>query len=222
MSDVEPIVIVFLTKERTDYALRTLQSTRAKLRYPDLRWYIADGGSSDYHFDAVRAALDGEHIIGWHRDPPTSYGRDANIAWEAAHKDSNLTLWLEDDWELLQEFNLRPYADAVRDNAEVGMIRLGYIQAGMRGETRGYNGHLYWLLDRDSPDAHVFAGHPSLRHWRFREAYGPYEEGLPPGVTEISYAWQFRQGMGPGILWPCELGPYGVFGHIGERQSYTL
>lgn len=228
MSDVEPIVIILLTYSddgvRTPYALRTIASVRQRLIYPDLLWYIADGGSSDDHKAEVKAALEGARVLGAHstEHAQTSYGRDANMAWDKAHHYSRLTFWLEDDWELQHDLDLRPYADMILNCGDVGMVRLGYIQLGLRGETWGYGGHLYWRLDRESPDPHVFTGHPSLRHIRFREAYGPYSEGLSPGVNELDYAWKFRNGAGPGIVWPAAFGHNGVFGHIGAIQSYTL
>lgn len=221
MSDVEPVVVILLTKDRTDYMLRTIESARRNLRYPELRWYVADGGSSDEHYSIALAALEGEHVIGYHRDPPTSYGRDANIAWEAAQKIGCLTLWLEDDWTLNRELDIRPYADLLMDNEALGMVRLGYLNLGMVGKTIGYRGKLYWWLSRESDEAYVFTGHPSLRHWRFREAYGPYQEGLKPGETELSMAWQFRTKPGPGIVFPVESAEYGAFGHIGAVQSYS-
>lgn len=222
MSDeVEPVVVILLTKDRTEYMLRTVESARRNLRYPNLCWYIADGGSSDAHYDAAKVALDGERIIGWHRDPPTSYGRDANIAWQAAQKIGRLTLFLEDDWVLNRELDIRPYADLLMDNDQIAMVRMGYLNLGMVGKTIGYRGKLYWLLARDSDEAYVFTGHPSLRHWRFRESYGEYQEGLRPGETELSMAWQFRTKTGPGIVYPCENAEYGPFGHIGQVQSYT-
>lgn len=218
---VEPIVVILLTFERTDYALRTIAAARRLLRYPDLRWYVADDGSPQEHIDQVLQALDGAELVGWHTLPGGTYGANANQAWEAAHAISTLSFWLEDDWELSRELDLRPYADLLMDDERFGMIRLGYLNLGMAGLTLGHAGRLYWWLNRESPEAYVFTGHPSLRHRRFREAYGPYTEGRRPGETELDYCWSFRTKPGPGILWPAALGEYGDFGHIGERQSYT-
>lgn len=218
--EVEPVVAILLTYERTEYALRTIAAARRQLRYPDLRWYIADDGSRPEHLAAVQEALQGEQIAGWHTLPGGTYGANANRAWDAAAAVSRLTFWLEDDWELRQPFDLRPYADLLMDDERFGMVRLGYLNLGMAGLTIGHAGRLYWWLNRESPEAYVFTGHPALRHQRFRDAYGPYTEGLRPGETELSYAWQYRTLPGPGIVWPAGLGENGVFGHIGERQSY--
>lgn len=220
MGSVEPIVLILLTYERTDYALRTIAAARRHLRYPDLRWYVADDGSRPEHVEAVLQAVAGVDLAGWHTLPGGTYGKNANVAWAAAAAAAKLTFWLEDDWELAGEFDLRPFADLLMEDDRFGMVRLGYLNLGMAGLTFGNHGHLYWWLNRDSPEAYVFTGHPSLRHQRFWEAYGPYNEGRRPGETELDMAWSFRTKPGPGIVWPAELGANGVFGHIGERQSY--
>jgi hypothetical protein len=223
MSAVEPILVILLTNGRTDYALRTVDSACEHLIYPNLYWYIADGGNRGENFEIVKNRLihNDARIWGFHSTPEyPSYGKDANLAWNKSIDLTRLTMWLEDDWELRQTLDLRPYADLLMDREEFGMVRLGYLNVGMVGKTIGHGGHLYWWLHRDSDEAYVFTGHPSLRHWRFRHAYGPYTEGRRPGETELDMAWQFRTKPGPGILWPADIGPYGPFGHIGERQSY--
>jgi hypothetical protein len=223
VGDVEPIVIILLTYGRSEYCRRTIEAVKRHLRYPDLLWYVGDGGSEPEHLAMIAEQLQGQRILGRHTGPhaETSYGRDANIALDKAHQHSRLVFVLEDDWELGSELDLRPFADMLLNNDDVGMVRLGYLQEGMAGETWGWGGHLYWRLKRDSPSAYVFTGHPSLRHVRFRDAYGRYQEALRPGETELAMAWQFREGTGPGIVFPVEIGAYGPFGHIGEHQSYT-
>lgn len=219
-----PVVVIFLTRndgahpERTEYAVRTIQSVRQRMHYDNLYWYVADGGSVPEHREAIFAALDGVSSAGYHFDL-ANYGADANKAWNAAHEQVDLTFWLEDDWELVREFELKPYANLLLNNADIGMVRLGYLNLGMKGSTLGFEGHMYWKLQRDA-DSYVFTGHPSLRHRRFREAYGPYPEGLKPGETELGYAWQYRSGTGPEIVYPADIGIYGPFGHIGQVQSY--
>lgn len=222
MSAVEPILIILLTNGRTSYALRTVESACQHIVYPDVRWYIADDSKDEENYRALRACLEanGAQLWDYHHRPGISYGENANIAWDKSIDLTRLTFWLEDDWELRERLELRPYADLLMDREEFGMVRLGYLNIGMVGKTIGHGGYLYWWLHRESDEAYVFTGHPSLRHWRFRHAYGPYVEGLKPGESELAYAWQFRTKPGPGILWPAHIGIYGPFGHIGERQSY--
>lgn len=219
--------VALLTYQRTSYALRTIRGILEHLtpRGDGLLWYVADDGSSPEHFNAVLAELRGAgaQIAGYHSERH-SYGRSANKAWRALSERTNLTLWLEDDWELTTPFDVRPYMRALRENSDLGMVRLGYLSTGLSGRTVGYSGELYWQLDRTPHDTSipVFAGHPSVRHSRYLDAYGPYPEGERPGETEMSYAYQFRMGSGPVIAWPCALGPWGVFAHIGEQKSEDL
>ena len=79
-------------------------------------------------------------------------------------------------------------------------------------------------LPRAWPDTsfYAFTGHPSLRHARYRAAYGDYPVGLGPGDTELAYAYQYRVGDGPRIVWPQGYPTGGLFGHIGEVKTETM
>jgi hypothetical protein len=121
---------------------------------------------------------------------------------------------------------LYPYAALLMETHEIGMVRLGVLNLDVRGRTWAHGGQVYWKLDHEPhlEGTPVFTGHPSLRHRRYRQAYGDYPEGLLPGETELAYAYRFRQGSqdGPGIVWPAEYPPNGLFGHIGEIKTETL
>lgn len=222
----EPIVVVLQTYRRTDCALRTITAARANLRYGgDLLWYIADDGSPEAHVNAVMDALDGAHIIGGHSDR-LGYGGTANRAIQAAESESALLFFLEDDWELREPLDIYPYAALLMESREIGMVRLGNLNLDIRARTWGHNGLLYWKLDREPhiEGTPVFTGHPSLRHRRYREAYGDYPVGLTPGETELAYAWQFRIGSpdAPGIVWPADYPSGGLFAHIGSVKTETM
>jgi hypothetical protein len=218
----EPITVILLTYQRTEYALRTIRAARQYLRYPDLRWYIADDGSRPEHLDAVRELLPDAA----YHSTRLGYGGNANVAWRSANVVSALSFWLEDDWELTQPLDLWPYAALLMERDEVAMVRLGMLNLDIRGRTWGHNGQVYWKLDREPhhEGTPVFTGHPSLRHRRYRDAYGLYPEGLTPGDTELAYAWQFRQGSpdAPGIVWPADYPSQGLFAHIGTVKTETL
>ncbi len=85
---------------------------------------------------------------------------------------------------------------------------------------------MYWKLDREPhiDGTPVFTGHPSLRHRRYRAAYGDYPTGLTPGDTELAYAWQFRMGSpdAPGNDWPADYPQQGLFGHIGSIKTEDM
>jgi hypothetical protein len=221
----EPVTVILQTWARTNYALQTIAAARANLRYPDLRWYVADDGSRPEHYEAVFAALEGVNLVGAHSER-RGYGGNANAAWMAANEVGALSMWVEDDWCLREPLDLYPYACLLMETAEVGMVRLGVLNLDIRGRTWAHGGQVYWKLDREPhlEGTPVFTGHPSLRHRRYLDAYGPYPEGLGPGDTELAYAWQFRQGApdAPGIVWPADLPAGGVFGHVGAIKCESL
>jgi glycosyl transferase family 2 len=219
----EPIVIILQTYRRTDCALRTIAAAREFLRYPDLRWYVADDGSPASHVDTVLNALG--PVAGYHSER-RGYGGNANAAWDAANEIGALTFWLEDDWELRHPLDLYAYACLLMESQEIAMVRLGALNLDMRARSWAYGGLVYWKLDREPhlDGTPVFTGHPSLRHRRYREAYGDYPTGLTPGDTELAYAWQFRIGSpdAPGIVWPADYPSLGYFGHIGTVKTEDL
>lgn len=223
----EPIVIILQTFERTDVALRTIDAALKHLRYGgDLLWYVADDSRNAEHGEAIRDALHSTNLIGAHHLPGVTYGENSNAAIRAAEQVSDLLLFLEDDWELRETLDLYPYAALLMESPEIGMVRLGNLNLDIRGRTWAHNGLLYWKLDREPhiEGTPVFTGHPSLRHRRYREAYGEYPVGLTPGDTELAYAYQFRLGSpdAPGIVWPADYPPMGYFGHIGEVKTETM
>lgn len=217
----EPITIILQTYKRTDVALRTIAAARQHLHYPNLYWYVADDGSPSAHMDAVMGAVG--YTVGYHSER-RGYGANANVAWHEANKVGALTLWLEDDWELRAPLDLYAYAALLMEREDIGMVRLGYLNPGIKGQTIAHGASLYWALDHQPVEDWqcVFTGHPSLRHRRYREAYGDYPTGLHPGETELAYAYQYRIGSGPSIVWPADYPQSGVFAHIGSVKTETM
>lgn len=214
----DTVAIVFLTYARTHYALRTIESVINRLRVPGrLCWYLADDGSEDVHVASCLRELEGQDVIGMHSER-IGYGAGANRAWHVAHDHADITLWLEDDWELKKPLDVSPYVTMLNERDDVGMIRIAHLSINLHAKTVGYRGNHYLLFDWDRQ--YTFSGNPSLRHRRAREYWGPYPEGLNPGDTEIAYDSQVRNAQGPAIVWPVDLGGWGVFGHIGELKSY--
>jgi hypothetical protein len=216
----EPIVAILQTFKRTDVALRTIAAARQYLHYPDLYWYVADDGSPQAHVEAVLEAVGS---LNGHTER-RGYGANASAAWQSADSISALTFWLEDDWELTAPLDLYPYAALLMERDDIAMVRLGYLNPGIRGECVSHGGALYWKLDHE-PAEHwqlAFTGHPSLRHRRYRQAYGDYPTGLGPGDTELAYAYQYRTGSGPAIVWPAAYPPNGLFSHIGTVKTETM
>ncbi len=77
-----------------------------------------------------------------------------------------------------------------------------------------------WWRMRPGSDTYVFSGNAALRHRRFHEAYGPYNEKLTPGRTELWYCDRFTRTEGPSIVWPAWINTDEAFFHIGDSQSF--
>ena len=225
----EPIIVVLQTYQRTDYALTTIARAREFLSYDGpLYWYVADDGSDELHYDSVMNAVHtGDYaVIGSHSER-LGYGGNANKALAFCQQHTSLTFWLEDDWALSEPLYLDVYAEMLMERADVGMVRLGYLNTGISGHITAHNHHMHLSLDHEpiASEQHqiVFTGHPSLRHQRYFDWYGYYREGLLPGDTELAYAYQYRTRVGgPRIVWPMRYPPNGLFHHIGEIKSETL
>lgn len=210
------INIILLTYQRTEYALRTVRSTKQNLIYNgDIKWIVVDDGSHESHVNAVLAEIGAGNVYCVNTGKQ-SYGMLANWAWHMAQSD--VTLWLEDDWELRNPLNITPYVDLLNRHEDIGMVRLGLLPIDLKLYSIGRDGIMY--LDVSKESNYAFSGNPHLKHKRFGE-YGFYPERLNPGQTEITYDYQIRHGDGfSKIVWPVDLGSMGAWSHIGEIQSY--
>lgn len=213
-----PIVIILQTFQRTDYAIATIRAAKERLQYGgDLRWCVADDGSDPGHVKAiVREIGDALALVQSER---IGYGALANALWEYADGISDLTLWLEDDWELLAPLDLTPYVQLLTEDATIGMVRFGCVPGNSDVREVTLNGIAYYEFLKST--SYFFSGNPSLRHRRFRESYGLYPTGEQPGETERIYDSHIR-GVADGvrIVRPTSINPYGAFAHIGVRKSF--
>lgn len=211
---------------RALYAQRTLRSTLDLLRYSGpLHVHIADDGSSPEHRAHMLELAGGyPHVVtvGITNSEGRGYGASYNLATQAIHCGHEILMPLEDDWELRRELDLDPLVQALLEGP-VGCIRLGYIgyTQELRGWFTGIAGATYLVLDPDSPEPHVFAGHPRLETRAFERSVGPWPEGMAAGATEFVVA--ARSEARTGVAWPADLvHPRGdLFAHIGSVKAGT-
>ncbi len=226
MTDWPQVSVLLITYKRLPLALRTLTGLRVNLEYPGpLHVHIADDGSGGDHIERLvaEARLDPRVVsVTSTNAGRAGVGASMNMGQRVCWQRSDFVLWLEDDWELYRRLNLCTAVRCLQECLDVGMIRYGYLQKGMTGTIKAGGGDLWWRLSWESEDPYVFAGHAALRHKRFYEAYGDYPEGLAPGETEAAMAVRVNERRGPVILWPAEIGCWGVFGHIGADSLAGL
>lgn len=218
MTDWPLVAVMIVTYKRTELALRTIRGIQKHLDYPRLAWHIADDGSSPEHVTALQEAIGVG--CGFTNAERKGVGRSMNLGMDACLAKADHILWLEDDWELTTPFDLRPCVRLLEDDASIGMVRLGYVSPGIKGELVSGAGRLWWKLGKGPTYTHV--GHAALRHRRFCEAYGHYQEGLAAGETELYMCGTFNTHDGPTVAVPAWTGEWGAFGHIGGESLKDL
>jgi glycosyltransferase involved in cell wall biosynthesis len=214
---------MLITYNRTELAKRTIQGVLKNLIYPNLVWHIADDGSDIGHVNTLLELLSESGISASVTNAGRrGVGRSMNLGMNyCLEQGAEYILWLEDDWELTQEFDLRQCVSLLDDSPrDVGMVRLGYISPGIEGALISGAGRLWWQLHKGS--TYTFTGHASLRSKQFCLAYGPYQEGLAPGETELYMCGTFNNKPGPNVVIPAFTGEWGVFGHIGSESLKDL
>lgn len=218
--------ICLLTYNRFKYAERTLNSVLNNLIDEEVRVHIASDGDTDEYLAALvdvansYSAVKGVSVSNSQRH---GYGANYNLATQSLHENCNYMLMLEDDWEATQSVYIAALAADMRDLG-VGCARLGYI--GFTQELRArfafaQNSRNLWVLfDPDSPEPHVFAGHPRIESRAWSRMVGPWPTDRHPGETEFAVAHipAARQnvGMPTGYLAPGD----NLFVHIGTDRSY--
>lgn len=222
------LAILLLTYNRLDYAKTTLNSTLKNLKTVEpIHVHIAsDGDEASYIKELVDIAaelLDSNDRVTTTITQREGYGSNYNYALQTVHNLEGIEyiLPLEDDWELVREFNVDPILGVLHDRI-FGCVRMGYI-----GYTQTltcdfvWHGGYHWLsLREDSSEPHVFAGHPRIETVVWQRGVGPWVEGLLPGQTEWEVA--HREVSRKGVCWPISLiTPEGnMFQHIGTIRSY--
>lgn len=221
------LTVLLLTYKRTEYAEIALRSTLDNLKFDgEIGVHIADDGSPKKHVDTLRKIAGGySHIVsvGLSNSERGGYGRNYNLATQQIHASSDLVLCLEDDWRLTRELDINPLAKTLLQPdwsaLHIGCVRLGYLgfTDSLRGALHRYNGETFLRLNEQSPEKHVWAGHPRLETVDWQRVMGPWPEGLSPGDTELAVCSFARQG----IAWPLDLvAPNGdLFVHIGTKRS---
>lgn len=216
--------VVLLTYNRLEYAKRTLKSFINNIAFDgDIHYHIADDGTGAKYVKDISSVFVSPITKVTNSDAERGgYGKNYNLAMQVAHSISDYVIPLEDDWELIRELDINAVIEDMQQ-LNIGCARLGYI--GYTQELRAtfkYGSRLgNWLVfDSESPEPHVFAGHPRIESVEWERKLGPWPEGMSPGTTEFTVAKRKESRMNVG--WPIEyVRPSGdMFAHIGTVRSY--
>ena len=213
--DYPEIWILLTTYNREEYALRTIQALKQNFIYPNVGFFISDDGSPSGHVERLVHEIGTEYQIRVYNSSRRGVGHGMNHCLRQIFEFADLVLMMEDDWILEKPLEVEPYMRLLRDHPEYGLVRFGYLAAGLLGYLVSEEGKLFWRLESNG-ETYRYSGHPSLRHKRFHEQYGYYDEGLAPGWTELSMCGRVNQNpSGPHLVYPADCGAWGFFGHIG-------
>lgn len=124
-------------------------------------------------------------------------GVSLNQGFARAFEDSTLALNIDDDWLLIQPFDLTPWARLLVDDERVGSVKLMAPYPGIAGEIQPLRHGWGVTLERHNLVAGLRA---ALYHRRFFDAYGWYDEGLNAWETERLFNERFCQGQGPDVV----------------------
>ena len=105
-------------------------------------------------------------------------GASLNAGFKEAYKTSPLVAYFVDDWALTEPFDITPWAKAILENENMGIIRFGPPHPFMRGNVEivstDWQG---WALKCDRYG--LVVGHrPELFHKRWTDRYGWWEEDI--------------------------------------------
>lgn len=216
------LTILLLTYERTNYALKTLESLHRNLiGSMAYHWHIADDGSRPEHRQHLEAYMKAASLgYSISNSEGSGYGGNYNLATQSIHPHAalnDLVLPVEDDWVLTRPLDVAAIGEALEELGG-GCVRLGYI--GFTQELKATfvevksMGRLWLRLDPDSPERHVFAGHPRIETVEWERQAGEWIPGLEPGATEFEVAG--RLWARDRVYWPME---DNIFAHIGTIRS---
>lgn len=229
--EIPRLCICLLTYDRLEYAMMTLRALLTNARYSGpLLVHIADDGSSpEYRRTLLELAASFQQVEGVSvsNSERGGYGASYNLAMQTVHAMAGIILPIEDDWQLLKPLNLDALVEVFFQADWVGCIRLGYLgfTQPLGGQVVHIAGQSFLYLDPDSPEPHVWAGHPRLETRRYERDVGPWTAGLNPGATEFDVAQ--RRNARQGVLWPLDAGTCAsqradsLFAHIGTIQART-
>lgn len=222
------LAIVLLTYNRLEYASKTLTSVLANLKSPEpIHIHIASDGDWAPYLHELREIA--EHYVPCSRQITVSnvnrlgYGASYNAATQVVHNLPGVeyVLPLEDDWELVKTLDVAPILQVLQDRV-FGCVRMGYIgyTQQLNATFVSHGGHHWLALDPDSPEPHVFAGHPRIETVAWQRRVGEWPQDLQPGQTEWEVA--HRRNAREQVAWPIDLiRPSGdCFVHIGAERSW--
>lgn len=180
----------------------TIESWKRCLKY-DGNFYVhvADDGSEvSIPFDAAywNSLIGTWAAVGYSRGERLGVGASLNRAHRDCWRRTPITLYAVDDWSLVANLDLTPWATALLANEDVGCVRLGASMPALRGGTmKQVRGG--WGIEFERY-AYYWSQRPALYHRRFFNAYGELPEHVDALTVDRQYNARICRGQGPSVI----------------------
>jgi len=188
-------------QSRASVACNTAWSLLRRLKYTDgeKRLIVADDASET---DWWRYFMDGNTWRGGNLEymrisgPAKGVGASLNRACNAAFRRGDVVLYVVDDWQLEQDFDITPWVRAFSASAEPCVIRLGPPHPNTTGEVMAISEEWQGWALRLNNKSYAFGHRPALYHPRMFKYHGQFQENANAYDCETAYANPFNWAHG--------------------------
>jgi len=173
-----PISVIIPTYDRPWLLKKTLESLQENLVYRGLiKYYLGFDGEN-----GTGKMFSGNRDIIAIPGPNNGLGANLNRLIHAA--ESDLLFQLDDDHALCEPLRLDWHVMKLLEDETSGWIRfMGVAYHDYYGLLDGE----YWRVLWKSPDLYIPSNRPHLKHRRFHDYFGLYEEGITLAETEEEF-----------------------------------
>jgi len=222
------VAILTVTYDRPAEIRRTISALKKNILYPGpLAWHIADDHSPGNYLPELKLDF---------RELNLSYTVTDRKGWGANVNKAMSHCWdVYDDYVFLCEDD---YVSQYPIDLRLGVLLLWHARGLGAIRYDGIHGHELDLQLREiktpvekvstliiqgsSPHLNIYSNRPHLKHRRFHDHYGLYEEGKRLGETESEFAHRVKDGYQGGLkIATLTTGIPRAFNHIGKSRQLT-
>lgn len=198
MTNLPPITVIITTFNRDVLLYEAVARLRQNLYYSGKILYLVSADGIMPSPELFVNTPDVKVIPG----PNRRFG--ANLNNLLRNVTTDIVFQTCEDINLLQPLYLDGHVRKLLEDTTVGWIRLMWI--GSHKYIATLEG-AYWRISWDSPDLYIPSCRPHLKHKRFHDYYGLYQEDCSAGITEESFCHicidkHRTTGTGPDVLIP--------------------
>lgn len=223
--DWPPVTILIVTYDRPREIRLVIDALRRHLSYPGkLRWHLADDNSPDGYVTQIKRDYVKLNFSVTVTDRK-GWGANVNKALVHAWENSDFVFLCEDDYVANRPVDLGSGVAVLMADKDIGLVRYdgiaGHLLDLQLREVKTEAGRVQCLhIMKSSPHLNIYSNRPQLKHRRFHDCIGMYDEGKKLGDTEVAFAHLVRNKYDDcpkvTVLWD---GIATAFDHIGKSRQ---